>query len=89
LELGATFFNFTFHEMLYRMTFAQLLTMIEVRNARERRAYEAAQEAANQSDDGSGPNPGYVKPPPPKDLSNPDNLPSKSDIMRCFGGMMG
>src|SRR5262249_41571026 len=84
LELGATFFGYTLEYMLYKMSFFQLLTMIEVRNARERRAYEAAQAAAAEDGDGSG-----TRPPPMKDLNNPDNLPNVSDIQRMFGGMMG
>lgn len=70
--------------MLYKLSFAQLLTLIEVRNDRERRAYEAAQEAADQEQDGSSS--GYVKPPPMKDINDPENLPSVSELSRLFGG---
>lgn len=71
--------------MLFDLTFAQLLTLVETRNAREKRAYEDAERRANeQNDDGRSP---LV--PPKQDLSNPENLPSVSDISRVFGGMMG
>jgi hypothetical protein len=70
--------------MLYRMSFAQLLTLIETRNERERKAYEAAEEAAREREDG-GYDPG-PRPPRPKDLNNPDDLPTVSEIQRLFGG---
>lgn len=60
------------------MSFSQLITLIEVRNGRERRAYEAAQAEAGDGD---------VLPPPPRNLQDPENLPRVSEITRLFGGM--
>jgi hypothetical protein len=65
--------------MLYEMTFSQLLTLVETRNAREKRAHEAAEErAAQQNTDRNA----YI---PPKAVSE---LPSTQDIQRVFGAAM-
>lgn len=66
--------------MLYDMTFAQILSMVQVRNERERKAYEAAERDAQLHQQ----NPGYTA--PPKDLLAPENLPSVDEVMRAFGG---
>jgi hypothetical protein len=81
LELGATFFNYTYDYMLWDLTFAQLLTMIETRNQRELRAYEEAERRQQLQEA----NPGYVE--PPKGLDR--DLPSMSDVMKAFGPMPG
>lgn len=69
--------------MLYEMTFAQLLAMVETRNSRELRAHEEAERQARLREN----NPNYI-PPPKKDLTAPENLPSVSDVSRIFGGLM-
>lgn len=69
--------------MLYQMTFAQLLAMVETRNSRELRAHEEAERQAKLREA----NPGYV-PPPKRDLTAPENLPSVSDVSKVFGGLM-
>jgi hypothetical protein len=79
--LGATFFGYTLNEMLYKMSFAQLLAMIETRNDREMRAHEEAERNAGERD-GGGPPPRSAK-----DFTKPDNLPNVSDIAAVFGGM--
>jgi hypothetical protein len=71
--------------MLFDMTFAQLLSLVQTRNAREVRAQEEAERRAKLREE----NPGYTPPPPMKDLNDPDNLPSVSDISRVFGNVMG
>ncbi len=82
MELGATFFGWTFNEMLYRMSFGQLLTLIETRNERERKSYEAAEERARQREENGD---DYTPPPKPKDMNNPDNVPTRSELMRALG----
>ncbi len=69
--------------MMYELTFAQLLTMIEVRNQRELRAYEEAERRQKEQSN----NPGSF-PTPPKGLSNRD-LPNVSDVVRAFGPLPG
>ena len=82
LELGATFFGFTMEHMLWKMTFAQILTLVETRNERERRAYEEAEKRAKQEEGGD-----YKA--PSKDVLAPSNLPSTNDVARVFGSIMG
>jgi hypothetical protein len=83
LELGATFFHYTLDTMLYEMTFAQLLTMIETRNQREMRAYEEAERRQQVQ----AANPGYV--PPPSGLDRQESLPNMSDVAKAFGPLPG
>jgi hypothetical protein len=72
--------------MLWEMTFAQLLSMIETRNERERKAHEEAERRAAEAEA----NPGFAqRPKPGKDFTKGEALPSTSDISRVFGGMMG
>jgi len=69
--------------MLYEMTFAQLLSLIQTRNLREIRAHEEAERRAKMERDG------YAPPPPRRNLNDPENLPSVSEVMSAFGGVMG
>ena len=64
--------------MLYELTFAQLLTLVEVRNARELKAYERAE--ANSKAGVAWPQP------PKKDLLDEKNLPNLSTIRQVFAG---
>lgn len=67
--------------MLYEMTFAQLLSLVQTRTAREVKAHEEAERRAKLQED----NPGYTPAPPMKDLNDPSNLPSVSDVTKLFG----
>ena len=85
LELLAHLYHYTLDYCLYRLTLAQALSLIDLYNARERKAREASEDAAHDNDVG------YVntdKYKVDKD-TNPEDLPSLSDLRGAFGAMFG
>jgi hypothetical protein len=85
LELLAHLYHYTLDYCLYRLTLAQALSLIDLYNARERKAREASEDAERSDDVG------YVnadKYKVDKD-TNPEDLPSLSDLRGAFGAMFG
>ena len=77
----AHLYHYTLDYCLYRLTLAQALSLIDLHNARERRAQEASEDA-----DGSG----VVDPSKYNvDDSKPEDLPSLGDLRGAFGAMFG
>jgi hypothetical protein len=83
LELLAHLYHYTMDYALYRLTLAQALSLIDLYNARERKAREASEDA--HSDDVS------VDPSKYKvdEDTAPEDLPSFSDLRGAFGSMFG
>lgn len=83
LELLAHLYHYTMDYSLYRLTLAQALSLIDLYNARERKAREGADEA--RSDDVS------VDPSKYKvdEDTDPEDLPSFTDLRGAFGTMFG
>ena len=83
IELLAHLYHYTMDYCLYRLTLAQALSLIDLYNARERKAREASEDA--NSDDVSVANPSKYK----VDDSKPEDLPSLTDLRGAFGAMFG
>jgi hypothetical protein len=84
LELLSHLYHFTLDYSLYRLTLAQALSLIDLHNARERKAHEASEDARH-ADDVT-----YVDPSKYKvDPNKPEDLPSLSDLRGAFGAMFG
>ena len=85
LELLAHLYHYTPDYCLYRLTLAQALSLIDLYNARERKAREAAEDAERAND------PAYVDTDKYKvnENTNPEDLPTLSDLRGAFGAMFG
>lgn len=84
MEIIAELYGYTLDYILYRMSFAQAISLIDVHNERERKAREAAEEKAHTDD------PTYVDPDKYKvDPSRPETLPSLDDVQAAFGKLFG
>jgi hypothetical protein len=84
IELLAHHYHYTLDYCLYRLTLAQALSLIDLYNARERKAREASEDA--NSDDVSVANPSKYK---VDETTKPEDLPSLSDLRGAFGAMFG
>lgn len=81
IEIVASLYGYEYHYILYRLTFAQALTLIEMRNERERKA----QESVERSSSSSSPGDGWFDPSP---YSDPNDLPSITDVRAAFSQML-
>lgn len=79
----ASFYGYEYHYILYRLSFAQALTLVEVHNERERKAYEAAEKQANANSRDDG-----WFDPDEFNTARPENLPSVDDVKAVFSRML-
>lgn len=77
-----TFFGYTPHYVLYKMTFAQCITLIEVRNDRERKQSEGTSTSKKEAG-GFGTDISKYK----IDPRNPATFPNVTDIKAAMGGL--
>lgn len=77
LELGATFFHFTLDTMLWEMTMAQLLSLVETKNYRDWRTQQESERRQKMSEQGFSMPPAGKREPP-----------KVSDIERVFGSSL-
>ncbi len=82
LEILATLFHYTPTYCLYRLSFSQAISLIDIHNEREKKAQDAAEERSREESDD-----GYTNPDKFKDAPA-EELPTMGDLKRAFGGML-
>lgn len=81
----ADFYGYTLDYCLYRLSFAQALALLDVRNERERKAQEAAEDARNRDDVHHVDTDKYKI----DDNTPVEQLPSLDDLRGAFGALLG
>lgn len=84
ITLLGEYFGYDYHYCLYRLTLTQALTLVEVKNERERKANAASGGDDGYEDTPNGPDPDWN--PTEFDAEDIDSLPSVEDLQSLFGG---
>lgn len=83
ISLLGEFFGYDYHYCLHRLTLQQAITLLEVKNERERRA-NAASGDSERDEVSSARDPDWN--PTEFDVEDIDSLPSVEDLQSLFGG---
>lgn len=74
-------YGWTFHYVLYKLTFAQAITIIDVHNERIKREQEESEKRQRRADNGA------FDPREAPAMDDVENLPSANELKRAFAGM--